>query len=103
MKGYPKYLNTKEDYYYVKENFPKEMWAKDWQALLDSRKNWFFEKNLNDKSEGVEDETHKIVEMKDMGEGESVTYAQYVLMDDEGADLFRLGFTVAEVEKALAE
>lgn len=28
MVGYPKSLKTKEDYEYVRNNFPKEMWKK---------------------------------------------------------------------------
>ena len=100
MQGYPKHLNTKADYYYVKEHFPKEMWAKDWQALLDSRKNWFFVEDLPNKESGIEDATHKVVESDDM-EG-NITYSQYELKDDENATLYRLGFTVEEVEAALA-
>ncbi|MBR3722094.1 MAG: hypothetical protein IKN12_04940 [Selenomonadaceae bacterium] len=103
MQGYPKHLNTKEDYLFVKENFPKEMWKKDWQALLDSRQNWFFVKDLPYKLSGIEDETHKIVENTDMDGGENITYSQYELRDDENATIFRLGFTVAEVEAALSE
>ena len=37
MKGYPKNLNTKFDYLYVKENFKRELWEKDFQNLLDTR------------------------------------------------------------------
>ena len=46
MKGYPKNLNTKFDYLYVKENFKKDLWEKDFQNLLDTRMDWFFVKNL---------------------------------------------------------
>lgn len=102
MKGYPKHLSTKTDYIFARDNFPKEMWAKDWQALLDSRWNWFFVKEQPTKDGLIEDATHKIVENKDMGGVDNVTYSQYELRDDENADLFRLGFTVAEVEAALA-
>lgn len=102
MQGYPKHLNTKADYLYVKEHFSKEMWEKDWQALLDSRKNWFFVKDLADKASGIEDDTHKIVENKSMGDGEEkITYAQYEFKEDENATIYRLGFTVEEVEAAL--
>lgn len=46
MVGYPKSLKTKEDYEYVRNNFPKEMWKKDFQALLDSSYDWFFVEKL---------------------------------------------------------
>ena len=101
MKGYPKHLNTKSDYIFVKNNFPKNQWAKDWQTLLDSRQDWFFVKALPDKASGVEDATHKIVETQS-GESEKVTYSQYELREDKNAKIYRLGFTIAEVETALA-
>ena len=47
MKGYPKNLKTKFDYLYVKENFKRELWEKDFQNLLDTRMDWFFVKNLD--------------------------------------------------------
>ena len=43
MKGVPKYLNTKEDYDYVKANFPREVWEKFYRELLDK----FFYNNIN--------------------------------------------------------
>ena len=52
MKGYPKNLNTKFDYLYVKENFKKDLWEKDFQNLLDTRMDWFFVKNLDSQEEG---------------------------------------------------
>lgn len=30
MVGFPKHLNTKEDYMYIKENFPTEQWKPYW-------------------------------------------------------------------------
>ena len=38
MRGYPKNLNTKKDYEYVRANFPAEEWKPDWQKLLDTMK-----------------------------------------------------------------
>lgn len=48
MVGYPKHLNTREDYEYVRLNFPKEMWEKDFQALLDTQYGWFFIKEVGE-------------------------------------------------------
>ena len=42
MQGFPKTLNTREDYEYVRLNFAKELWAPEFQALLDSNYGWFF-------------------------------------------------------------
>lgn len=103
MKGFPKHLNTREDYEYVKENFPKDQWLPCFEALLENTENWFFEKNLASKAEGVEDATHKIVETTNSTEeGAEPTYAQYVLKTDENAKIFRIGYTVAEVQAIIA-
>ena len=101
MKGLPKHLNTKEDYYYVKNNFNDEYWKPQWQLLLDSRFDWFFVKKLEDKEEGVEDDTHKIIEENNMGEEENITYSQYEYKENPNAKIFMLGFTVEEVEQTL--
>lgn len=102
MNGYPKRLNSKKDYLYVRENFPREQWLPDFQALLDSYMDWFWVKDLESKDEGIEDETHKIVETQEM-ESEEVKYAQYELQENPTAKIFRIGFTVEEVEELMAE
>ena len=100
MKGYPHHLNTKADYMYVHANFPREQWFPDFQALLDSTHDWFFEKHLDTKNEGIEDDTHKIVKFENT-ETKEITYDQYVFKEYNNALLFRLGFTVDEVEKLI--
>ena len=100
MKGYPHHLNTKADYMYVHANFPREQWLPDFQALLDSTHDWFFEKHLDTKDEGIEDDTHKIVKFENT-ETKEITYDQYVFKEYNNALLFRLGFTVDEVEKLI--
>lgn len=98
MRGYPKTLNTKDDYEYVRANFPEEKWRPDWQKLLDAERDWFFEKDLAAAEEGVTDETHKVVESS---QGEETTYAQYVLQVNPTCKLLRLGFTEDEVTAAI--
>lgn len=100
MRGYPKNLNTKEDYEYVRANFPAEEWKPDWQKLLHTMKDWFFEKDLESEDQGVADETHKIVETM---QGEEKLYAQYVLEVNPTCKLLQLGFTEDEVIAALSE
>lgn len=100
MRGYPKNLNTKKDYEYVRANFPAEQWKPDWQKLLDTMQDWFFEKTLKSADKGTTDDTHKIVESEQDGEK---TYAQYVLMVNPTCKLLQLGFTEAEVREALSE
>lgn len=103
MNGYPKHLNTKEDYLYVKENFPKEQWRQDWQDLLDSRNDWFYERDLAENEEGITDETHKVVAGEYEEEGEKKTKnMQYVLKENPTCIMNQLGITEEEVKEALA-
>ena len=97
MVGYPKFLNTKEDYEFVRANFPKEEWESDFKALLNERYEWF---NLGEiEGEGVTDDTHKVVE--DKRDDETVVRYQYEYKENENARIYRLGYTVEEVENIL--
>ena len=100
MVGFPKHLNTKEDYIYVKENFPESQWRPCWESLIPDSKRAFFVGNLKDRASGVEDDTHYIVESREQ-DGDEVTYTQYEIKDDPSSDFFRLGFTKKEIEAAL--
>ena len=55
MVGYPKYLNTKDDYEFVRKNFPKDMWQSAFESLLDTRRDWFNEGEIT--GTGITDET----------------------------------------------
>ncbi len=94
MIGYPKYLNTKADYEYVRNNFPKEMWEKDFRALLENTHDWFFIRELETEEVPVLLENQKIekTEEKDC----LFEYKYY-----ENCKLNRLGFTVEEIEEYL--
>ncbi len=97
MVGYPKFLNTKEDYEFVRANFPKEQWQPDFEALLNERYEWF---NLGEiEGEGVADDTHKVVE--DKRDDETVIRYQYEYKENENARIYRLGYTVDEVKAIL--
>ncbi len=100
MNGYPQTLNDRADYDYVRENFPKSDWEKDYQNLLDTVYEWFNLGKLADGEEGVTDETHKVVtcEMCD----EKAERYQYEYKENPDARIFRLGFTVDEVKSILA-
>lgn len=96
MKGYPKHINSKQDAINLLVDYPIE--TKNFlQGLLDSKDNWFFVSDLED-SNGINDDTHKVVENK---KDDVITYAQYELKEDSNAYLFRLGFTVDEVNELL--
>lgn len=93
MRGYPAVLNTKQDYEYVRLNFPKSMWKKDFQALLDNIYDWFFVAVLAENEQGIEDETHKIEVDNETG-----VRSQYVYMFNQNCKLVQLGYTPEEVE-----
>jgi hypothetical protein len=158
MKGKPHRLNSKADYYYVKDNFEKDYWKPLWQNMYDLRMVWMPGELLESKEDGIEDETHRInviesditeeetpqeeapaaieedttanevpapteaeepaevVDGEVVPEGEEVpaaeepeapkkkvTYQQETYMENPWSDFVRFGFTVEEVEAALAE
>ena len=96
MRGYPKNLNTKFDYLFVKDNFPRDKWEKDFKALLETTHDWFFVSMLATKEEGIEDDTHKIVE-----DTTKNTFAQYEYRENPQCKLYTLGFTRKEVENII--
>ena len=100
MRGFPKTLSSKEDYLYVKANFPAEQWKPAWQALLDSRMDWFNTGAVK-KGKGITDETHKVVESEPMEEGGETIYYQFELRENPTCKLLQIDFTVEEVENAL--
>ena len=94
MIGNPKYLNTRFDYEYVKDNF--DNWRDYWQELYDSRMIWA---NVELVGEGTEDDTHRLIQSQDM-EGNQITIQQQYRVD-QNAKLFRIGFTEGEVAAAI--
>lgn len=102
MKGYPKTLNTKEDYEYVRANFPAGQWKPDYQKLLDSMRDWVPVGKLDSEDGGIVDGTHKITEENSTGGDAEKTYVQWELREIPTCKLKRLGFTVEEVQEALA-
>lgn len=99
MVGFPKHLNSKADYEYVKNNFPSTQWKPAFQELLDSQQQWFNTGKVTGK--GVTDVTHKVIINEPMGDIPAVSY-QYELKDDPNCTLLQLGFTVDDVQAALA-
>lgn len=93
MRGFPKHLNSKQDYLNCIEEFPKET-KEELQRLLDSRFVWVATAILEDEEAGIEDATHEIVETED-------GRVQRELIEDKNSELIRLGFTVEEVQEML--
>ncbi len=101
MVGFPKHLNTREDYEYIRTHFPKTEWVGHFQALLDSMNDWFFERYLNDGETGITDSTHKVIEESAMGD-ETAKRAQYVYRYNPTCPLATIGYTEAEVRAIIA-
>lgn len=102
MKGIPKHLNTKFDYEYIRKNFPKEQYIPFFQALLDTKKAWFFVKELQDGEIGVSDDTHKIEIQLSIFEEEKSKRYQYELRDNPNSLLNTIGYTEEEVQEIIA-
>jgi hypothetical protein len=96
MKGFPKHLNTKQDYLNLLPLFPEQTKA-ELQRLLDERIGWVTTSRLNDGDEGLTDETHRVDALED-DTGTVTERYQVQYMEDPAAELFRVGFTVEEVE-----
>ncbi len=101
MQGFPAALNTREDYEYVREHFPAEQWKPAYQALLDTASDWFFVKTLEEGEEAPEGDQYKIVKGQAISE-ETQPDTLYEFRENPDAKIFRIGFTKAEVEEALA-
>lgn len=96
MRGYPKHLNTRTDYEFVRTHFPKAMWKDDFAALLATEKEWY---NLGEvEGTGVEDDTHKVV----VDEKVEKKY-QYEYRMNPNAKIYRLGYTAEEIKDILGE
>lgn len=92
MEGYPKHLNCKADYEYVRQNFPREMWEHSFKSMLDTCA-WF---NTGEVEEGVTDDTHKVEEDKETGKK-----CQFEWRENPDCTLNRIGYTKEEVESIL--
>lgn len=104
MKSFPKHLNSKEDYYYIKDNFPEKKWRPKWEALLKERYRWMDDHVIASEDEGITDETHRVSSYttKDTTTGEEITvYVQQEYKKYEAAPFWRLHFTEEEVYAVL--
>jgi len=102
MRGFPKHLNTRADYEYVRAAFPPEQWRPAFQRLLDERWSWLPCGPLSASDQGVTDQSHRVVEIYDDAGRTLVSRVQEEYREDPNAVIFRLGFTVEEVEKLLS-
>lgn len=100
MKGYPKNLQTREDYEYVLANFSKDDWKQDFQNLLSTRWMSIYQHRMSDDEIVPDDIKHKVLYQTDEKTG--IIYRElYYIIENPDAKIFKLGYTVEEVENIL--
>lgn len=107
MRGFPKYTDiaTQYDVENLKLTFPKET-KKFLETLMDDRFIWVTTGELENKESGITDETHRVIEVVENEPGPSddeatisvIHYAQQELQEDPNARIFRMGYTLEDVE-----
>lgn len=97
MKGFPKYLNTRQDVINVIADYPDQTRA-FLQRCLDERFGWITVRKLEPGEIGVTDETHRTTEIKDDITQEVMERYQEEYKEDPNCKLFRLGLTVEEAQ-----
>ena len=103
MKDFPKHLNSRHDYDFIRDNFPAGQWRPVWLKLLDTRFVWRETGEVPSVSGGVSDQTHQVIETLEPpvgGKPPKLRFVQQERVENRNAKLFQLGFTVAEVESA---
>jgi len=102
MRGFPKHLNTREDYDLVHAavlagELPADKLLAAYDALLNTRQHYVFDRTLaaDEPADGEEPEYRVMVEEQ---EGGTMQRTQYKLVDNPDARLCQLGFTVTEIE-----
>lgn len=95
MRGFPKYINSKDDVLNLVQEFPTEL-KTFLQDLYNHKDQWLIVSKLEESDVGVENETNKIVEVKDTETNEVKERYQYELKEDVNGTIFRLGFKTSE-------
>lgn len=103
MQGFPKHLNTKQDYLNTLTTMPDETRAA-LQAVFENRFSWQPVKKLKDSENPKQTATKEVREIPAMGpdmEERQTERWLYEYREDPNAWFFRLGFTVEEAENIL--
>ena len=96
MRGFPKHLNTKEDIENVAALYPQESAAYQ-TKLMDNRFIWQDAGLVGSKEVVTETASLKVAETKT--ETGIIERRKLTLVEDPGAQFYKLGLKVAEVEK----
>lgn len=93
MRGFPKTVSTKNDIQNLRQLYPDET-REYLQKLLDTRFVLRSTGAIAEGMAGVQDATHRVMRTESGLE-------EFELVEDENAKIFRMGFSVAEVEEML--
>ena len=100
MRGFPKVLNSRQDYENIISDFGYTAKVKRaYQGLLNTAEKYEFDKELAAES----DRTGPAPEYKVMTQEEEGTekIVQFKLVDNPNGKIFRLGFTIDEVQEVI--
>jgi len=100
MRGFPKVLNSRQDYENVVNDFGYTAKVKRaYEGLLNTAEKYEFDKELAAES----DRTGPAPEYKVMTQEEegTETIVQYKLVDNPNGKIFKLGFTIDEVQEVI--
>jgi len=111
MQRVPAVLKTRADHERVKDLFMEgRLSAQDrsralgkWRSLLQGRWRWEFDKELDSEDDASSGEGYRVRKEVDDETGDVKRVIQEKRVEDPGARIFRMGFTVEEVEKVISE
>lgn len=93
MRGFPKTISTKNDIQNLRQLYPDET-REYLQKLLDTRFVWRSTGKIAEGAAGIQDAVRRVMRTESGLE-------QFELVEDQNAKIFRMGFSVAEVEEML--
>lgn len=99
MRGFPKKINTKQDVYNLKDQYPDDV-REYLQVALDHREGFVVTSKLDSRADGIEDDTHRIRTETDESGTENEWYQEtWGILP--GNTLDRIGMTVEEAERLI--
>lgn len=100
MRGFPKVLNSRQDYENVINDFGYTAKVKRaYQGLLNTAQKYEFDKELAAESDRTGPEPdYKVMTQEEEG---TETIVQYKLVDNPNGKIFKLGFTIDEVQEVI--
>ena len=100
MRGFPKVLNSRQDYENIISDFGYTAKVKRaYQGLLNTAKKYEFDKELAAESDRTSPEPEYKVMTQEEDEEEKIV--QYKLVNNPDGKIFKLGFTIDEVQEVI--